>query len=210
MYLTTLDPFTRDFDRIVRRAFGPGTVGAGYAPALPMDSVRRDGELVLRFDVPGVDPEKIDVTVDKGVLTVSATREETTTEGESPIVRGGELEATLYFFGYPGQEEELELTLNHDGRSYELGTAYGHIAVSVDDLGETLAQLHDQGIDAEREPYRVREGGSLIAFVQDPDGYRVELIDLHADDQGPLTIHSVYLKYLLPMMCEIQWWEFAA
>jgi lactoylglutathione lyase len=96
---------------------------------------------------------------------------------ESPIVRGGELEATLYFFGYPGQEEELELTLNHDGRSYELGTAYGHIAVSVDDLGETLAQLHDQGIDAEREPYRVREGGSLIAFVQDPDGYRVELID---------------------------------
>ena len=87
MYLTTLDPFTRDFDRIVRRAFGPGTVRAGYAPSLPMDSVRRDGELVLRFDVPGVDPEKIDVTVDKGVLTVSATREETKTEGENPIVR---------------------------------------------------------------------------------------------------------------------------
>jgi HSP20 family protein len=87
MYLTTLDPFTRDFDRIVRRAFGPGTVGAGYAPALPMDSFRRDGELVLRFDVPGVDPEKIDVTVDKGVLTVSATREETKTEGENPVVR---------------------------------------------------------------------------------------------------------------------------
>jgi HSP20 family protein len=87
MYLTTLDPFTRDFDRIVRRAFGPGSIGTGYAPALPMDSVRRDGELVLRFDVPGVDPEKIDVTVDKGVLTVSATREEATTEGESPIVR---------------------------------------------------------------------------------------------------------------------------
>jgi HSP20 family protein len=87
MYLTTLDPFTRDFDRIVRRAFGPGSVGAGHAPALPMDSVRRDGELVLRFDVPGVDPEKIDVTVDKGVLTVSATREETKTEGENPVVR---------------------------------------------------------------------------------------------------------------------------
>ena len=89
MYLTTrpYDPFTRDFDRIVRRAFGPGSIGAGYAPALPMDSVRRDGELVLRFDVPGVDQDKIDVTVDKGVLTVSATREETTTEGENPIVR---------------------------------------------------------------------------------------------------------------------------
>ena len=52
-----------------------------------MDTVRRDGELVLRFDVPGVDPEKIDVTVDRGVLTVSATREETRTEGESPVVR---------------------------------------------------------------------------------------------------------------------------
>ena len=86
MYLTTLDPFTRDFDRIVRRAFGTG-FGPASTTALPMDTVRRDGELVLRFDVPGVDPEKIDVTVDRGVLTVSATREETKTEGESPVVR---------------------------------------------------------------------------------------------------------------------------
>jgi HSP20 family protein len=86
MYLTTLDPFTRDFDRIVRRAFGTGFAPASTT-ALPMDTVRRDGELVLRFDVPGVDPEKIDVTVDRGVLTVSATREETRTEGESPVVR---------------------------------------------------------------------------------------------------------------------------
>ncbi len=87
MYLTTLDPITRDFDRLVRRAFGPASFGATFAPALPMDTVRRDGELVLRFDVPGIDPEKIDVTVDRGVLTVSATREETRTEGESPVVR---------------------------------------------------------------------------------------------------------------------------
>ena len=85
MYLTTRDPFTRDFDRIVRRAFGTGFGPA--STALPMDTVRRHGELVLRFDVPGVDPEKIDVTVDRGVLTVSATREETRTEGESPVVR---------------------------------------------------------------------------------------------------------------------------
>jgi lactoylglutathione lyase len=96
---------------------------------------------------------------------------------ESPIVRNGELEATLYFLGFPGQEEELELTLNHDGRSYELGTAYGHIAIGVDDLQATLDELAQQGITPEREPYRVREGGSLIAFVQDPDSYRVELID---------------------------------
>ena len=96
---------------------------------------------------------------------------------ESPIVRNGELEATLYFFGVPGQEEELELTYNTDGRTYDIGTGYGHIALAVDDLEETLAQLKEQGIEAEKEPYRVREGGSLLCFVQDPDGYRIELID---------------------------------
>src|SRR6516165_1901629 len=87
MYLTALDPISRDFDRLVRRAFGPSAFGTAFAPALPMDTVRRDGEVVLKFDVPGVEPEKIDVTVDRGVLTVSATREETKTEGESPVVR---------------------------------------------------------------------------------------------------------------------------
>jgi lactoylglutathione lyase len=96
---------------------------------------------------------------------------------ESPIVRNGELEATLYFLGYPGQDEELELTFNHDGSTYDLGTAYGHIAVGVDDLASTLSELGGQGIEPEREPYRVREGGSLLCFVRDPDGYRVELID---------------------------------
>jgi lactoylglutathione lyase len=93
------------------------------------------------------------------------------------IVRGGEKEATNYFFGVPGQEEELELTLNHDGRTYDLGTGYGHIALAVDDLDETLEQLKSQGIEPEREPYRVREGGSRICFVRDPDEYRIELID---------------------------------
>jgi lactoylglutathione lyase len=93
------------------------------------------------------------------------------------IVRNGETEATNYFFGVPGQEEELELTFNHDGRTYELGTAYGHVAFSVDDLAATLEALASQGIEPEREPYRVSERGSLICFVQDPDGYRIELID---------------------------------
>src|SRR5258708_26949233 len=94
MYLTTIDPFTRDFDRIVRRAFAPAGFGtapfgpaAAFAQALPMDALRRDGEVVLRFDVPGVDPEKIDVTVDHGVLSVSATREEIKTEGDQQVVR---------------------------------------------------------------------------------------------------------------------------
>jgi lactoylglutathione lyase len=93
------------------------------------------------------------------------------------IVRDGEREATNYFFGVPGQEEELELTYNHDGRRYELGTAYGHIALGVDDLDGTLARLKEQRIEPERPPYQVREGGSRICFVQDPDGYRVELIE---------------------------------
>jgi lactoylglutathione lyase len=96
---------------------------------------------------------------------------------ELPIVRDGELEATNYFFAAPGQEEELELTFNHDGRGYEMGTAYGHIALGVDDLDETLVQLRKHGIEPEREPYRVREGGSRLCFVRDPDGYRIELIE---------------------------------
>jgi lactoylglutathione lyase len=98
-------------------------------------------------------------------------------ERDMDIVRNGELEATNYFYGIGDHESVLELTFNHDGRSYELGTGYGHIAVSVDDLAASLADLKEQGIEAEREPYRVREGGSLICFVQDPDGYRIELID---------------------------------
>jgi lactoylglutathione lyase len=96
---------------------------------------------------------------------------------ESPIVRNGELEATNYFFAMPGQEEELELTFNHDGRTYELGTGYGHIALSVDNMETTLAGLVGQGIEPEKPPYRIREGGSLLCFVTDPDGYRIELIE---------------------------------
>ena len=93
------------------------------------------------------------------------------------IVRDGELEATNYFYSLGDSKSVLELTFNHDGRSYELGTAYGHIALAVDDLDETLEQLAGQGIEPERPPYRVSEGGSRICFVNDPDGYRVELID---------------------------------
>jgi len=96
------------------------------------------------------------------------------------IVRNGEREATNYFFGVPGEDAELEFTFNHDGRAYELGTAYGHVAFAVDDLDQTLAQLKEQGIEPEREPYRVREGGSRLCFVRDPDGYRIELLDRSA------------------------------
>jgi lactoylglutathione lyase len=98
-------------------------------------------------------------------------------ERDMDIVREGRLEATNYFFGIGDQEAVLELTFNHDGRTYELGTGYGHIALSVDDMTETLAALKTQGIEPEREPYRLREGGSLLCFVRDPDEYRIELIE---------------------------------
>jgi lactoylglutathione lyase len=96
---------------------------------------------------------------------------------EMDIVRNGELEATNYFYSIGDAENVLELTFNHDGRSYELGTGYGHIAIGVEDMSGTLARLQEQGIEAERPPYQVREGGSLIAFVRDPDQYRIELVE---------------------------------
>jgi lactoylglutathione lyase len=87
-------------------------------------------------------------------------------------------EAVNYFLGVPGQElPELELTHNFGVDSYELGTGYGHVALTVDDLDATLEKLGAQGIEPERPPYQVREGGSRICFVRDPDEYRVELIE---------------------------------
>jgi lactoylglutathione lyase len=97
---------------------------------------------------------------------------------ELPIVRDGHHEATNYFFALPGDDTELEITVNHDGRSYELGTAYGHVALAVDDLDATLAELAGKGIEPDRPPYRVREGGSRLCFVTDTvEGYRFELIE---------------------------------
>jgi lactoylglutathione lyase len=86
-------------------------------------------------------------------------------------------EALNIFMGLPGDGDRLELTYNFGVESYELGTAYGHIAVAVDDIEGTLARLREQGIEPEKPPYRVREGGSLLCFVRDPDGYRIELIE---------------------------------
>ena len=86
-------------------------------------------------------------------------------------------EAINIFMGLPGDDDRLELTYNFGVDSYELGTGYGHIALTVDDLDGTLAELAGQGIEPERPPYIVREGGSRLCFVKDPDGYRVELIE---------------------------------
>ena len=86
-------------------------------------------------------------------------------------------EAINVFMGLPGDGARLELTYNHGVTEYDLGTGYNHIAISADDLDATLARLAEHGIAPEKPPYSVRAGGSRIAFVRDPDGYRVELIE---------------------------------
>ena len=87
-------------------------------------------------------------------------------------------EAINVFMGLPGDGARLELTHNF-GRDepYEIGTGYGHIAITADDLDDTLEGLASADIQPEKPPYSVREGGSRICFVRDPDGYRIELIE---------------------------------
>jgi lactoylglutathione lyase len=88
-------------------------------------------------------------------------------------------EAINVFMNIPGDGDmpRLELTYNHGVDSYEIGSGYGHIAITAADLDGTLKRLAERGIEPEKPPYTVREGGSRICFVRDPDGYRVELIE---------------------------------
>ncbi|MDQ6914991.1 MAG: VOC family protein [Actinomycetota bacterium] len=86
-------------------------------------------------------------------------------------------EAINVFMGLPGDGPRLELTHNFGVESYELGTGYNHIAMAVEDLDGTLGRLAEKGIEPEKPPYTVREGGSRLCFVRDPDGYRIELIE---------------------------------
>lgn len=96
-------------------------------------------------------------------------------------------EAINVFMNMPGDGDapRLELTYNV-GREepYEIGTGYGHIAITSEDLDATLARLAAQGIEPERAPYTVREGGSRLCFVRDPDGYRIELIERPGTQPG--------------------------
>jgi lactoylglutathione lyase len=88
-------------------------------------------------------------------------------------------EAINVFMGLPddGSEPRLELTYNFGVDSYDIGTGYGHIAITTGDLDTALANLAEQGIEPERPPYSIREGGNRLCFVRDPDGYRIELIE---------------------------------
>jgi lactoylglutathione lyase len=92
-------------------------------------------------------------------------------------------EAINVFMSLPddGPEPRLELTYNI-GREepYEIGTGYGHIAITTDDIDGALARLKQQDIEPERPPYTIREGGPRLCFVRDPDGYRIEIIERSA------------------------------
>jgi lactoylglutathione lyase len=94
-------------------------------------------------------------------------------------------EAVNVYMNLPedGDEPRLELTYNFGVDSYEIGTGYGHIAVSTTNLDGMLARLAEQGIEPEKPPYQLREAGSRLCFVRDPDSYRIELIE-RLDRQG--------------------------
>jgi lactoylglutathione lyase len=87
---------------------------------------------------------------------------------------------TLAFVGYGPEDREtvLEVTHNWDTHRYDLGDAYGHVALGVDDIYATVEALRAKGAKVVREPGPMKHGGSEIAFIEDPNGYRVELIQL--------------------------------
>lgn len=91
---------------------------------------------------------------------------------------GGEF--TLAFVGYGDEADHsvLELTYNWGKDEYDLGDAYGHIALGVDDIYGTCAQIRLKGGKVVREPGPMKHGSTVIAFVEDPNGYKVELIQL--------------------------------
>jgi lactoylglutathione lyase len=85
---------------------------------------------------------------------------------------------TLAFVGY-GEEEDhtlIELTYNYGTEKYEMGTAFGHLAVGVPDVAATTEKLRSLGAKVTREPGPVKFGTTIIAFVEDPDGYKIELV----------------------------------
>jgi lactoylglutathione lyase len=90
-----------------------------------------------------------------------------------------EYQYTLAFIGY-GEESDttvLELTYNWDNSTYQMGDAFGHIAIAVDDIYAVCETIEHQGGDVYRKPGPVKGGKSVIAFVRDPDGYAIELIE---------------------------------
>ena len=93
---------------------------------------------------------------------------------------------TLAFLGYGDEQDHtvLELTHNWDTEHYDLGDGYGHIALGVQDIQATCAGIADRGGRLVREPGPMKHGSTVIAFLEDPDGYKVELIELPSRSQA--------------------------
>jgi lactoylglutathione lyase len=102
-----------------------------------------------------------------------------------------EYKYTLAFLGYGTNPDhaEIELTYNWGTDKYEMGTAYGHIAISTEDIYNTCDQVRAAGGNITREPGPVKGGSTVIAFITDPDGYKVELIE-RADNAGGAGLSS--------------------
>ncbi len=98
---------------------------------------------------------------------------------------------TLAFVGFGPESEQtvIELTHNWDTDAYELGTAFGHIALGVDDIYGTCAAIKTKGGKVVREPGPMQHGSTVIAFVEDPDGYKIELIQ--AKNEPDLALEAV-------------------
>jgi len=89
---------------------------------------------------------------------------------------GGEF--TLAFVGFPGENgHEIELTWNWDGREYEIGTGFGHVALGVENIRGFCDHLREGGVTITREPGPMKHGSTVIAFIRDPTGYPIELIE---------------------------------
>lgn len=102
-----------------------------------------------------------------------------------------EYKYSLAFLGYGSNPDhaELELTYNWGVDKYDMGSAYGHIAISAEDIYKTCEQVRAAGGNITREPGPVKGGTTVIAFITDPDGYKVELIE-RADDAGGAGLSS--------------------
>ena len=90
---------------------------------------------------------------------------------------------TLAFVGYDTEDKTavVELTYNWDTHQYEVGTGFGHLALGVSDIYRTCAELRTKGAKIVREPGPMKHGGSEIAFIEDPNGYRIELIQVRGE-----------------------------
>ena len=139
MYLTTLDPFAR----VTRHAFGQSTV-------MPLDVVRRDGDVLLRFDVPGFDPESIEVTVDHNVLSVSAKRQEERTENDKFFVR----ERTMGTF-----TRRLRLSENLNAEAVEASYDNGVLEVRI----PVLEQAKPRKVEVRKVEIAQADGKEEIA-----------------------------------------------